>query len=111
MTILEMLGDDVEKYIDAETPFGDTALTTATELGDEKAASLFITAGADMNRESSVGGKTPLIQAVKAGQVEMVKFLINKDVFLNQVTRQRVTAFDWAHNLGREEILKALKRV
>ena len=65
-----------ESHIDARDSYGMTALHYAAKMGNEKAASVLIGNGADINCRAS--SKTPLSLAVGAGNEKIVRLLLRK---------------------------------
>jgi ankyrin repeat protein len=57
--------------------------------------SLLIAAGANINRQDTVFGLTPLMQVIKAGRVEAVKLLVEAGARLDQKDLQGRTAKDY----------------
>ena len=55
-----------------------------------------IAAGADINRQDTVFGLTPLMQAIKAGRSEAVKLLVDAGARLDLKDSEGRTAADYA---------------
>lgn len=67
----------------------------------------FVEKGADI--ENICENKTPLMFAVKYGQLEMVKYLVDQGAKLETISNEGRTVFDYAKKYGHPEIEKYLK--
>jgi ankyrin repeat protein len=67
----------------------------------------FVEKGADI--ENICENKTPLMFAVKYGQLEMVKYLLDEGAKLETISNEGKTVFDYAKKYGHPEIEKYLK--
>ncbi|MDG1228212.1 MAG: ankyrin repeat domain-containing protein, partial [Polaribacter sp.] len=63
----------------------------------------------EANLEKDCPGKTPLMYAVKYGQLEMVKYLVNKGAKITTETSRGKTALDYAEKYDQYEIAEYLK--
>jgi len=87
---------------EAETPLMLTCI-----LDEPGMAKRLIDAGADLNRQSRLGG-TALTYAVATGSSEMVKLLIEKGANLTLATKEGLTPLSYAAWKGNEELFGTL---
>jgi len=106
--------DDMSRLLPSASPLDrHRALALATQLGQIDAVKLLIDAGEDINRYNPPGTHShspPIHQAVAAGQLEMVKFLVDHGARLD--TRDTIwdgTPLGWAEYLKQEEIAVFLR--
>jgi hypothetical protein len=114
-----MLEQTENRGLDFETPFGDTPLTKASQIGNVEMLALLIGRAhadgsffmSDFVNYETCRGKTALSEAAKANQPEAIKFLVEKRAKIDYKTKfYRKTAIDWAANMKNEEALDELKR-
>ncbi len=84
--------------------YGATALFYATS---KEAAEILFDAGANIN-SVNLEGHTPLHIAADKGDVEVVKFLLTKNVIVDKETKLQATELHYAANNVRSEIIAAL---
>jgi hypothetical protein len=76
---------------------------------DPRIARLLIAAGADVNARNRQGS-TPLIEAAKAGAVDVVRVLLEHGAELeDRDTEQSFTALEWAITSEQEEVAQVLR--
>jgi len=79
--------------IDAQDPYGWTALRYAVRANNAEAASALIELGASMNLASE-SGRTPLMSAAGNGLTDMVELLIKAGVDVTVKNKAGQTAYD-----------------
>lgn len=111
-TLLE-LGADVNE----KGGYGFTPLLAACLMGNWDAAQLMLQTGASADpvllsipEEPEMGGTTPLILASAAGQVEIVRLLLQKGVDINRRSDAKTTALMVAERGGHTEVAELLRQ-
>jgi ankyrin repeat protein len=93
---------------------GETPLITALrspQLQNPKKLSVIknlINAGADINYHTPNDGDTPLIIAVRNGDLETIRLLLEKGAEINATDHEGYTALSWALYYGKRDIAKLL---
>jgi ankyrin repeat protein len=87
---------------------GTTALDAAVSRGQEGAAKLLLSRGAEM-RASKDDYSPPLHSAASAGRVGMVRILLDAGAEVNRLNERHETATDWAVGNGKTDAAKVLR--
>jgi len=95
--------------INATNDTGYSALTWASARGNNEIIPLLIEAGADLNKRKVSEEFTPLTIAASNGELASVKLLIEAGADINIESGKGLTALDYAHKSGQEEIENLLK--
>jgi ankyrin repeat protein len=84
---------------------GSTPLLDAVVHEHPDVIELLLDLGADVNAQNTRSGSTALHQAVKTGNVEIVRMLLVRDVDRSLIDGDGRTALDLAINDGDEDII------
>ncbi|KAJ1455793.1 hypothetical protein M885DRAFT_497423 [Pelagophyceae sp. CCMP2097] len=95
--------------LSAEAIDGHSAMTKASELDDLDMVERLWRAGVDVNGETK-RGRTPLIEASKAGSSNVAKFLVLKGAVVDLKARQGRNALEWARMSGQMSVYTQLRR-
>jgi len=88
--------------------FTEDAFYNAVRTDDQDTVKLFLAAGMNVNQSKSVNAETPVMVAIEAGQMPMVKFLIAAGADLTYKDEQGRTPVSVAIKQGNTQILKLL---
>lgn len=114
--VIKGFPDIVEQLIDAKAELdskdiaGDSALHSAVEQGFESIVIALMGAGADTNARNQYDGETILHYAVRKGNVDIVKCLVNAKVDLVVDNNDGETAVQLAILLGSDDIVQELEK-
>ncbi|MBL6664388.1 MAG: ankyrin repeat domain-containing protein [Rickettsiales bacterium] len=93
--------------IDAQNSFGTTALLESIECYDHFKVQILLDRGANPNIATSTGF-TPLMSAVRSGDINMVAYLLLHGANLKNIDDRGRTAADYARDLNFTEIVNLL---
>lgn len=85
-----------------------TALSAAVGARDFRSADLVIKKGADVDQRPGPDGRTMLMDAASAGDVETIRFLVPRGANVNSKNAFGVTALQWAVQQGRDAAAREL---
>ena len=86
----------------------DGPLAVAAGLGDLELMDILLLGGANAGTENGPDGRTPLMVAAAAGQINAVDLLLGVGVVVDAVRGDGTTAACWAARFGHGEILQLL---
>ncbi len=95
--------------VDEVRDHNNTAFGWAVYLGQVEAVKELIALGADINFVPGGAGDTPVISAVRAFQVEVLKILIEAKADVNNPNKMGNTALYYAKLAGDEEMISLLE--
>lgn len=108
--IVKLLLADPYIDVNARKDDGGTALFIATQFGFARIVDLLIRHGADVNLPLNQG-TTPLALAIKKGNIEIVRMLLqDPKIRVNQAIGNNVAPLSVAAQYGRKDIVRALLR-
>lgn len=99
---------DTSKGIDVSGNRGRNALNIAAERGDLEMAQALIQTGVDVNTAFPLSNSTPLMRAVKGGDLDMVRFLTKAGAHVSTVDSSGWSPLTRALADGHEEMAKLL---
>jgi len=102
--------EEIEKYIEYKSKFGDTPLISASIKGYLGIMKLLIFHGADVNSKNE-SGNTPLIWASKFGYLNIVKLLIDNNADVNSKNKDGKTPLIIAKKNERFDIVNYISGV
>ena len=96
ISVIDSVDLEARGPVDPRVEVDRKALETRRDKKQPEIIAVLISSGADINRQDTVFGLTPLMQAIKAGRVEAVRLLVEAGARLDLKDFEGRTATDYA---------------